>query len=241
MGHRDSSGGCLFESLDGGRSWKEVPLALGGLPLCALAVLALATPTPVLLAVTPDGIGRSTDGGATWAAVSAGFFNSSAHLRSAPSDPSVVYSVLGNSNGPAATMQLRRSDDAGATWSAPISVGPSIADLAVDPRDPLVVYGIGSLGFFRTGDGGATVKVMYSPVATAGSGNRIVTVSARRAGTVVVVPNGGKAMESADGGASWTPVPGLEDATVGSVMFDPRDPDVLYARTLGGLFRTTRP
>lgn len=53
---------------------------------------------------------------------------------------------------------VHRSDDAGATFVsvAPLPGGPQVLTLAVDPRNPDVVYAGTSAGVFRSADGGAS-------------------------------------------------------------------------------------
>jgi photosystem II stability/assembly factor-like uncharacterized protein len=226
----------LFQSVDGGRTWVEAALEVAGQrPNWVRDVQVLPTSTPVVLAATARGLARNVDG--KWEQAELGDSSGmDPPMRFAPSNPAIVY-VLGS-------FELYRSNDAGATWARfPLPGFPpmfSAVDLAVDPFDPETLFAIGPRGFVRLTGGGMASLSLAEPRAVGGIGARVLAVSARKRGTVVVARQDGKVLESSDAGVHWAPVMGLEDARVGSVMFDPNAPDVLYARTSGGLYRSVR-
>ena len=112
---------------------------------------------------------RSTDRGATWQERSGGASLPGCgitDLAVAPSDAAVVY-VSGAQFDPlirGCRPAVIRSADGGATWSG-VAVGPpvgSVTRLAVDPRDPAVVYAATGDplhpgdGVWKSTDGGRT-------------------------------------------------------------------------------------
>lgn len=89
------------------------------------------------------GVYRSGDGGATW--VHAGLRDAGqiGRIQIHARNPDLVYAaVLGHASAPNATRGVFRSSDGGRSWQKVlfISEGTGIADLALDPADPRVLY-----------------------------------------------------------------------------------------------------
>ncbi len=175
----------------------------------------------------PNDVFFSTDGGATFS--SGGVPSPTAFWKSlqvAPSDARRVYvtgydlagvSLDGGTTPP--TPHMLRTDDAGARWTevslAGVAFGatPIVVVLAVDPRDPEVVYLV-SRGanpptgdrMYRSDDGGTTFSEV---LATADPVHDIVVVDAE---TVLVATQnetglGGAAYESTSAGLMFTRMP----------------------------------
>ncbi|MGH3636061.1 MAG: WD40/YVTN/BNR-like repeat-containing protein, partial [Mycobacterium sp.] len=122
------------------------------------------------------GIFKSTDGGSTWHKLTNGLPDVlEANLAIAPSDPSTIYADIAavpQKGGPGgffggSAVHFYKSTDGGASW-AQASTDPRPMDrigggdvptLAVDPKNPDVVYDCSTV-FFRSEDGGKT----WSPV-----------------------------------------------------------------------------
>ncbi len=108
-----------------------------------------------------SGMFKSTDGGTTWQPIMNGlptFANDELGrivMTLAPSQPQRLFAMVDATRG-----GLYRSDDAGATWRLANAdgrtvPGSQVADLAVDPRNPDVVYLAGA-GAWKSVDGGRT-------------------------------------------------------------------------------------
>jgi photosystem II stability/assembly factor-like uncharacterized protein len=111
---------------------------------------------------TTSGLFKSTDGGHTWQALTAGLPTNAQHLGRiglavAPSDPTRLYADV--DAGP--LTGVYRSDDAGESWTRTNSEtrvtgrGQDFAWLRVDPRNPDVVYGVNT-SLYQSTDGGHT-------------------------------------------------------------------------------------
>ena len=132
----------LFETTDGGARWELRQEGNWG----ALTAYRTAE-TTVLVAIGPEGLAGSADGGATWRPLA----YPGAPLRgglAAAADGSAIY---------AATVSgLRRSDDGGASWRSTGWNGPALA-VAVAPTNPsLVALVDDAMNFYRSADGGAS-------------------------------------------------------------------------------------
>ena len=160
-----------------------------------------------------------------------------------PDQPSTWY-VAASSGG------VWKTENRGATWT-PIfdSYGSySIGCLAIDPKDPLVVWvgtgennsqrsvGYGD-GLYKSIDGGKSFRKvgleMSEHIAK-------ILIDPRNTNVVYVAAqgplwnSGGERglYKTTDGGASWNRVLHIDDDTgVTDIAFDPRDPDLIYAAT----------
>ncbi|MGH7738162.1 MAG: glycoside hydrolase [Candidatus Tyrphobacter sp.] len=118
------------------------------------------TPEAESFEVPGSGIFKSTDGGTTWTQLHDGLPSrvSRCEVAVAPSDSSVVYAYV---NTEAHGAAVYRSDDGGLHFAkrnaAPriAKRGDDLASIAVDPRDPNVVY-VTNTSTYRSRDGGAT-------------------------------------------------------------------------------------
>jgi photosystem II stability/assembly factor-like uncharacterized protein len=172
----------LFRTTDGGATW--TPLDGGGV-LAGKNISGAAARGPVLLvsANTLDGgraaqagIYRSSDAGATFAQVLAGFAHD---LASDPISPNRLYTTAVGAEAAGTPSGLYRSLDTGATWTrvsdaaidAQLRATTSNVKLAVGTSNNVYVAianGGRLTGVFRSGDGGTTWAAMDVPVAHPG-------------------------------------------------------------------------
>ena len=142
-----------WRSSDGGATWTPLPIV----HVHELALDPAADP-PALYAANGS-IHKSTDRGATWTKVlDGGGASALIHIAIGAGKPSVIYAL--SSQDRAAIVY--RSVDGGATWTMTASAGqldvprlPTYHSLAVDPRDPQVLYAGWTRGVARSIDGGA--------------------------------------------------------------------------------------
>ncbi len=152
---RETKGGGVFKSTNGGRSWLPVNQ---GLESVRLNTLALAVhprdPNIVYIGALDGGVFKTTDGGGTWFKSSQGIPVPEVRaLAIDPSNPEVVYT--GSENA-----ALFKSVDGGKTWqqsSAGMNPESAIHSIVIDPSHPQVVYAADTRsGVYRSADSGKT-------------------------------------------------------------------------------------
>jgi Dockerin type I domain len=261
-----SSGCGILRSTDGGASWTQLGASAfagvtytssNGTPMgsgyAALGKIIVSRPAggsvsnTVLIAASNVGIYRSTNGGSTWSYLLSG---ATASIVGHSTKAGVIFA--GNSGKSA----VYKSADNGATWTA-LPAMPSIdvtkirrIELAVTPAAPDLVYALVGgtdrkfLGLFVWNDATASwtalaANGLYTGLARGDFGAQTeydlaIAVDPRNASRVYVA--GLRAFRSTDGGATFTNM-GLEiHCDWHTIVIDPRNPDILYAGTDGGVF-----
>jgi len=156
------AGSCgLRRSADGGQTWTQVlPCQSTGEVrgyLIRRLQVAPARPREIYADVVEilsaqgnsrQAVYRSQDGGTTWSRIADGWT-----VTVAPSQPATLYIQTLAAEG----LELLRSDNRGETWSVAGRLDLPLADLAVDSRDPDILYGaVQQHGVQRSRDGGRT-------------------------------------------------------------------------------------
>ena len=261
----NSSGCGLLRSVDGGSSWTALGastfrFATGG--SVAFSRILVDRPanggvnSTVLLAGTNTAVFRSADGGTSWSTALAG---ATASLVTHPTRAGVVFA--GNSdNSNAARRGVYRSSNGGATWSL-VSALPGVnvsaigrIELAASVAAPDQVYALVAdrttrrlLGLYVWDDASNSWRVRAAGGVYTGDGrgdfggqgmyDLAIAVDPRNAKRVYVA--GVRGYRSTDGGETFTPM-GMEiHCDWHAIVVDPRNPDILYAGTDGGVFVST--
>ena len=253
--------------------WRSVGPFIGGRVVAVAGVPQ--NPNLFYMGGVDAGIWKSTDYGLHWENISDGKLplgaNSIGAIAVAPSDPNIIYAGTGESD-PRGTMitgeGIYKSTDAGKTWQyAGLRDTHTVTSIAIDPRNPNVVY-VSSLGHvfkenpdrgvFKTTDGGKTwSKVLYVDAKT---GANVVAIDAKNPDTLYAttwqmyrtpwkLSSGGPGSalyKSTDAGAHWSKIstnPGFASGTLGKmgVAVSPADSKVVYAIAQahdGGVFRS---
>lgn len=187
LGH--SSGG-LYQSLDGGLSFKSIFSEGSSSSIGALAVapsdpkrlyLGTGEGFPRNTAAIGDGVFTSSDAGKTWHAIGLRDTQHIARIAVDPHDPNVVLvAALGPEWTPGGARGIYRSRDGGKTWQRTLAGNATTgaSDVVFDPSDSRVVYaglfdflrrpwefrggGTGS-GLFKSTDGGLTWARLTDP------------------------------------------------------------------------------
>jgi photosystem II stability/assembly factor-like uncharacterized protein len=221
------TGGGVWKTIDGGRTWRNVSDGFFGGSIGAVAVSEW-DPNVVYVGggeVTVrgnvsqgDGLWKSTDAGRSWTFAGLADSRQISRIRIHPKDPDLVYAaVLGHVFGPNEIRGVYRTKDGGAHWERVLFVNDRVGavDLTMDPTNPRVLYA--SMWNFK--------RTPYS-LESGGPGSGI--------------------WKTVDGGDHWTELtrnPGLPKGTIGinGVAVSPTNPDNLYAiveAAEGGLFRS---
>jgi len=147
-----STGGGIWKTLDGGRSWDNISDGFFGGSIGAITV-SKSDPNVIYVGggektvrgnvSSGYGIWKSVDAGKTW--TSAGLKNSRHVPRIAvdPSDYNIVYAgVLGNIYKPTEERGVYKSTDGGVTWKKTLFANENagVVDLLIDPTNPRILY-----------------------------------------------------------------------------------------------------
>jgi photosystem II stability/assembly factor-like uncharacterized protein len=221
------TGGGVWKTTDGGRTWHNVSDGFFGGSIGAVAVsewdpnVVYAGGGEVTVRGNVshgDGMWKSTDAGKTWKLAGLADSRQIPRIRIHPKDPELVYAaVLGHLFGPNEMRGVYRSKDGGGHWQRILYLNDRVGavDLAMDPSNPRVLY--------------ATMwNVRRTPYSLESGG-----------------PGSG-IWKSTDGGDTWaelTHSSGLPKGTLGisGITISPTNPENLYAIVEaedGGVFRS---
>jgi hypothetical protein len=150
----DSLSGKTLRSVDGGRTWKQLPMRE-----IDSAVFSFAAPPTagVVLAATSSGLFRSTDQGKLWLRISS---IGDGYVVSVAADANDANHLLAYTER---GMKITR--DGGVTWTPSLGgIPPKVAatSLAISPVDGRVAYAADALTIFKTVDGAKTWTVIRS-------------------------------------------------------------------------------
>jgi photosystem II stability/assembly factor-like uncharacterized protein len=236
-----TANGWIYESTDSGAQWRRLArvgrrddLVLDGI------VVDRDNPRHIMVgAYTADhldgGLFASEDGGHTWMSSPALRGQSVRALVAAPSDPRIL--VAGALSG------VYRSEDNGHRWERISPAGSmeihEIESLAVDPHDPATIYaGTWHLPW-KTTDGGAHWHNIKDGVIEDSDVFSIIVD--RRDAKMVYASACSGIYKSENGGELFKKVQGIPSTARRTrvLMQDPVHPDIVFAGTTEGLWRTS--
>ena len=261
-----TTGSGVFKTVDGGMSWAPATDKYFGGTVGAIAV-AESNPDIVWVAggegdirgntAPGDGVWLTRDAGKTWTRDA--FFDVRNHARRIivhPTNPDIVWiGVLGHAFGPNDQRGVFKTTDGGKSWRRVLyrDDRTGISDMAVDPRDPNVLYaafwhayrtpwslnsgGPGG-GILKSIDGGETWSELTGNAGLPKGvlGKIGLTVSGGKSGRVwaLIEAEEGGVYRSDDAGATWTK---LNDERklrqrawyYSRIVADPKDSNVVYA------------
>ncbi len=223
-----ATGGGIWKTLDGGRTWENISDGFFGGSIGAITV-SKSDPNVIYVGggektvrgnvSSGYGIWKSVDAGKTWS--SAGLKNSRHVPRIAvdPTDYNVVYAgVLGNIYKPTQDRGIYKSIDGGKTWKKVLFVNDQagVVDLLIDPTNPRILYA-------------STWRVQRTPYSLSSGGK------------------GSALWKSTDKGETWTEISkndGFPEDTLGimGVTVSPLNNQRVWAivenKDKGGLYRS---
>src|SRR4029453_13833303 len=185
----------------------------------------------ILLATLLIGAGQARAGAQEWERIGPDG-GSVCALASAPSRPRTVYAGAADFGGGF------RSIDRGASWTfAGHGLGPRAAcSLAVDAKNPALVWAVAGGQLFTSADGGASWRPLVSPQPGAYLVGVLAHPFAPRRLLLASTPRGWRAQ---DGGASWQSSSGGLAGDVRQIILDPMRPEHVFAATFAGVYRST--
>ncbi len=225
---KDSNGGGLWISHDAGHTFQEQP-AFKSQPIHAL-VQAPSDPR-TLVAGTLQGVFRSTDGGAVWAAISPPGSTEIHEIESLavdPANPDIVY---------AGTWHLPwKTSDGGKTWhniKQGVIVDSDVFSILVDPEHTHTIYMSACSGIYKSDNAG----VLFRKIQGIPSEARITRVLIQDPENRQVVYAGTTEglYKTENAGKTFQRMTDA-DVVVNGVYVDPRDSNrVLLATDRGGV------
>ena len=260
-----TAGSGVWKTANGGVTWapvfeKEATVALGGIAVSQSHpdIVWVGTGEPnarnLRSAGWGDGVYKSTDAGATWTNMGLPLSQHIGRIVIHPANPDIVWvsvvgSMWGNDEAKNEARGLFRTLDGGRSWTKVLSAGrqAGIVEVAMDPRDPDVLYaaawqrerrdfsfmGTGPYGgIFRTVDGGDSWRKL-GPGLPAGEVGRIgITICRGRPDVVYAVIEGpeGGVFRSEDAGSTWERRAAQPTTSMyyGQIRCDPNDADRVH-------------
>jgi uncharacterized repeat protein (TIGR03803 family) len=187
----------------------------------------------VYAAVSNVGVVRTIDHGASWSPLNTGLIGGTIvdALLVDGTIPTTLWALAGAG-------RLYKSADGGGSWTQRHFL-PNARTLVSHPTAPNRLYAAGHGSVFRSTDGAATWTSSSSGLPTTGLSANLtsIVVDPTDAAVAYVGSLGGGVFKSADGGLTWASG-GLPGASVGTLAVDPAVPQVVYAATSGGIYKT---
>ncbi|XLS29410.1 VPS10 domain-containing protein [Flavobacteriaceae bacterium M23B6Z8] len=223
-----ATGGGVWKTQDGGRSWENISDGFFGGSVGAIAVAA-SDPNVIYVGggeVTVRGnvssgygIWKSVDAGKTWTASGLEKSRHVPRIAIHPDDPNIVYAaVLGDIYKPSSERGVYKSTDGGKSWKKTLFTNDQAGavDLTLDPNNPRIIYA-------------ATWRVQRTPYSLSSGGE------------------GSALWKSTDSGETWTEISkkeGFPKGTLGiiGVTVSPQNSERVWAivenKEKGGVYRS---
>ena len=225
-----------------------VSLAACGPGSEAIVVIALHPNNPdILYVATNDYIYKSRDEGRTWEKISGGMSHS--RVISMAIDPVYPATIYAGMKGDA----VYKSYDGGQRWTAQqsglddVTFTSVVNQLVLDPIDGNHIWAATSMGIFESPDGGASWKKRMD-----GMKEVLVTVTVALDPVrpdIMYAGTSGGVYKTSTRARSWAKAnaglvsPALLSSSralmVNRLLIEPSRPDIVYAATLDGLYKTT--
>ena len=211
-----------------------------------VAVVIHPAKSKLVYVATEEAVYKTRDGGQSWTRLSEGLTR--VRVMNLVIDPKLPANVFVGTLADG----VYKSPDGGRRWlprNAGIQKGTisaNVNQLVFDPRDPQVLYAATTVGVFQTKDAGRSWTERMRGMNEI---NFIVALAVDPVSpNILYVGTSGGVFRSFDGADHWTKANnGLvpDDAKMASMalgvnrlLIDPADPDVVYAGTTQGVFKT---
>ncbi len=223
-----NTGGDLFRSRDGGRTWQMLP---GGHDKSIRALAQAASDRNVIVFGALDGVFRSRDGGDTFERISP---EGSAEIRNVesiavdPKNPDIIY---------AGTWHLPwKTGDGGKNWhniKNGVIDDSDVFSIIIDPVEPSVVYASACSGIYKSENAG---ELFHKAQGIPFSARRTRVLQQDPVNRNVVYAGTTEGLwKTSDSGHTWQHMSG-SNLIINDVMIDPRRPSrVLLATDRSGV------
>lgn len=242
-----SGGYGIWKSTDDGNTWTKVGGSTFGQSTGPIKSITFHPEDDrVLYAAGASGIYLSPDRGDTWTDISGRLPPIS--MNAVATDGQVLYAGTAGSglfHGPIHPL-IRTAD-----WYAESRLAAPIHNIQItlDPDDPQTLYATAYPGgVFKTTDGGTTWSERntglpsYAVADPQRQGHYALAIAPSARDVLYVGLDGNGVFRSDDGAATWRPVFGtaseLERASVQALLVHPSDPEIVYAATEKGIWRS---
>ena len=127
----------------------------------------------------------------------------------------------------------------------PAVMGGRVSDIAIDPRNPFVLYiGLGHGGVFKSNDSGVSFDPIFDKqpvlsigaIAIAPSDSDVIWVGSGEANDRNSSDWGNGVYRTTDGGEHWTNVGLNQSRCIARVVVDPKSADTAYVAAMGHLW-----
>lgn len=232
------------KSMDSGKTWSVISKELPNKQGSALVINPVNSQM-IYIAYDGEGIFQSTDGGITWTSKNDGLASLNVRcLVFHPKDPNTLYA--GIKGGVCIT------NNGGKQWSPTSGFKnyTNVNAIAINPQDPTIVFaGTGNEGVYKSTNGGVSWKDSNNGLSVlsvlslsldpanpqrliAGTYNAVTPTDLYVGGVY------GGIFYTKDGGETWVASKRLSSVTVFALQRLPQKPSVIYASTLGGIYRS---
>jgi photosystem II stability/assembly factor-like uncharacterized protein len=245
-----TSDGQIFRSTDGAATWSRLKPGLGKPGLSIDSILIDPRNTRVIYAgawavvnTERGGVFKSEDGGENWKLLEQTKGLSVRCLAMAPEDPNLI--IAGSASEDRKLNGAFRSADAGRTWERITPEGDAeihnVESIAIDAKDPSVIYA-GTFHLpWKTTDGGTTWKPTGYKATGMIDDSDIFGISVDPSDPSLIYMNACSGIyRSNSRGEKWAKLPGIPFSArrTYALLPDPADPKVIFAGTSEGLWRT---
>ncbi len=237
----------IWKSSDDGNTWKKVGgTTFGWTSGPVTAITFQPEDQRIMYAAGQGGVYLSPDRGESWTGINGRL--PFVQTQAIASDGQTLYAGSSGSGvfvGPIHPLIYTADWDRHSNLVVPIDH----LEISLHPSDPQTLYVSASPGgVYKTSDGGVTWRAHNQGLsslgvgAQAGGGHQALVAAPTAPERLYLAPPGQGVYRSDDGGGSWRPAYGqegeLQNARVETLLMHPGDPDLVYAGTEAGVWRT---
>jgi hypothetical protein len=235
----------LSTSRDGGKTWNHVStygwLPSGSSPFPVAIQFSVADPNTIYF-LHEDGILKSINGGSSWVEIGKPILSTPCNywtsycslnfLAINPQNPNDLHAGGGERG-------LWKSTNGGGSWTREIAGSSAlrVVSLAINPRNPQVLFAGTNTGILKSSDGGITWTLVYDSYGQYPGRLIVDPVNPEK----VYAGGGIGVVWTMDGGIHWSSMSAgfSYDSGLRALTLNPQNSAILYAATFAGLYEYT--